>query len=221
MEALNQCPSFCADICVSSYKVWLPCPILDDHNKQSMEEVNVCLKHTPLADAINVAFSKVLIQESTFYTLFPKFKISYPVYRWITEIAKVPVPSLEHPLVPSLGNPLAPSLCHLLVPQRGHYEIKIPFTWSQYGIPRFGILAFTAKPSIYTKWEVVFSPWNSEGDHGFKNINWMHLYYIDYFSPIYVLETILWEAFQTEDSPIPPTSTSQGQAKVNDNLENQ
>ena len=134
---------------------------------------------TPLAEAIDLAFRKIRIQESSFYTLFPSFKVSYPVYRWIVGNTKVS------------GHPLAP--------HRGHYEIKIPFSWSQYGIPRFGILAFTATSSIYTKWEVVFSPWKSEGDQGFKTIHWTNLYYIDYFSPIYVLENILWEAFQNEN----------------------
>ena len=145
-----------------------------------------------LSKVKDAVFTKVLIQEPSFYTLFPKFKISYPLYSWVTGIVKIP----GHPV-----ETLPLSLSQLLVFQRGHYEIKIPFSWSQYGIPRFGILAFTAKSSIYTKWEVVFSPWKSEGDHGFKSINWMNLYYIDYFSPIYVLETILWEAFQTGESP--------------------
>lgn len=149
------------------------------------------LNLTPLAQAIDTAFTKITIQESSFYTLFPKFKISYPIYRWITGTVKIP----GHPLVSHT------TVSHSLAPPLGYYEIKIPFSWSQYGIPRFGVLAFTAKPSIYTKWEVVFSPWNSQGDHGFKNINWMNLYYIDYFSPIYVLESILWEAFENGHLP--------------------
>lgn len=138
-----------------------------------MDQLEQLLSPPPLAEKIGSVVHKLQDEHESFYTLFPKFKVSSPIYRWVSPTSK---------------------MC-------GHYEIKLPFVWSEYEIPRFGILVFTAKPSFYTTWEVEFVPWKSEGRSGTKTIDWTKLYYVDFFSPLRTYERILWEAFQNETPP--------------------
>ena len=152
--------------------------------EQIMEQLDAFLNPPKLETKVVAVFPKIQKEEVSFYTRFPKFKLSSPLYRWVAATPKI----------------------------AAHYEIKIPFVWSEYAIPRFGILAFTAKPSFYTNWEVEFAPWNSEGKSGLETINWTKLYYIDFFPPLRALERILLEAFQNETAP---------EAKVEKQLENQ
>lgn len=127
-----------------------------------IEQLDSILSTTP-------TFSTLAKQEQSFYTIFPDFKLSSPLYRFVSATSNT----------------------------SAHYEIKIPFLWKEYEIPRFGVLAFTAKKTVYTIWEVTFTPWNSEGKDSKGKIDWMKLYYVDSFPQFRTLERILLQAFQS------------------------
>jgi hypothetical protein len=153
--------------------------------EQIMEQIDAFLSPPPLIKKMEAVYPKLAALESSFYTRFPKFKLSPPLYRWVAATSKLPA----------------------------HYEIKITFVWSEYEIPRFGTLSYTAKPSFYGTWEVEFAPWNSEGKSGTETINWTKLHFVDFFPPLRAIERILLESFRNE-SPPPP-------AKAYTQLENQ
>jgi hypothetical protein len=121
----------------------------------------------PMPPTFTMLYPLIRPYEKEFQEKFPKCKLGAPVSRWVMATAKVPA----------------------------HYLVKIPFVWSQYDIPRFGILAFTVKQSFYKTWDVEFNPFLSEPTRDkVQGIDWTMLYYVDSFAPLRSLERIISSA---------------------------
>ena len=156
------------------------------------ENISDVKQETPLTPTLSLLFPTLKQYESMFFDVFPKFKLGAPISRWVMPTKKT----------------------------QGHYCVRVPFVWSEYEIPRFGILVYEIKPAFYGTWETEFSPFLSEPRKDQANgVDWVKLYYLCNYPPLRTLGRAISSAVSANPPVEIPPQLDNSQSTSPDLLE--